>query len=229
MLNDSNFHNMEPERNKWISAFNTSSDSITELYSEKSGLLFNNEFVFERERIAWVLKNRDNHKWSIRTVYEKKIFKHNEKKYIELGLFETDNKENLFLAYITAWQYDSDKWFRDLDVLIPKIKNDDNLSELDNPRTKWVEHANAHDPEKLINSVYTENAVYLSNGKPELGRENIIRRYSYMSKEDFKIDLEKKHQLMVQPGLVFETGLYIIPQYTGYYIIVWEKQPDSTW
>lgn len=146
----------------------------------------------------------------------------------EIGAFETD-KGNRF-ANISIWVKGDDSSKRILEAIYETASNENNnvIVEIAMARKKWVELCNAHDAEKLVIELYTEDAIYYNRGRLLIGREKLSAEYNYMNNPSYSLDLTPSHLLKVTDEMVFELGMcsgsYNLP-----YLLIWKKEADGNW
>ncbi len=218
---------LEKFRNQWIDLYNARSIDINELYAKQSGLLINDQFLFDQMPIAKRLHQETS---TIQSAQTLATFKNDSNRYVEIGYYRLDGSDQAALYYITAWRKDSgSQWLRELDVIYDQKEKITDTPSLDFASNKWEEWANKGHASKLVKNLYTEDAIYLNKGQASLGHKEIVGRYGYMY-PGYSIDLQPKQVAMVQPKLAFEIGYYDAGNgYTGHYVLIWKKQPDRSW
>ena len=96
---------------------------------------------------------------------------------------------------------------------------------IDHLRTLWEEYSNTHQPSKLLDQTYFQDAVYFNNGMIYNGISEIKPKYKYMAKPTWKIKLYPEAVVPVSDTKIFEIGSYVSSG-QGLYILVWEKRGD---
>jgi uncharacterized protein (TIGR02246 family) len=104
----------------------------------------------------------------------------------------------------------------------------------------WSAAAEAKDAEKFA-SVYTDDAVLMLEGAPDLSGAAAIREAvgGMMQDPNFALSFEADHVVVARAGdLAYETGHYSMTMSdakkkpattTGHYVVVWQKQADGVW
>ena len=137
-----------------------------------------------------------------------------------------DEQDQTFVQFI-AWKQMGDKWIREFEMIMDEAEVDSfDETEIDAARNTWVEFSNAHDHLKLIETSYTEDGIYVNNGKYYEGRSSIAPRYSYMSNPSWKITLKGLFVLPISNDQVIEIGQFTSSG-TGLYVILWERQTED--
>ncbi|MEM6805433.1 MAG: hypothetical protein AAF696_28805, partial [Bacteroidota bacterium] len=147
--------------------------------------------------------------------------------YFDMGYYVTEEGK---YAAITGWKRLKGRWLREIQILYPLEKEIVEHSEkiIKEYAAKWVKYSNAHDHAKLIEEVYSPDAVYANGGKVYAGRKEIVDRYAYMSNPSWQIELFPLKQLALSDHILFEIGRYE-SNGIGHYVIVWEKQESGKW
>ncbi len=152
----------------------------------------------------------------------------NENLTYEIGTFKTDNGSDF--ANISIWVKENGLEKRFLEAVYRMMQNTDSSasSEIDKARKKWVTLCNAHDAAKLVNELYTEDAIYYNRGRVLIGRDALSAEYGYMNNQAYSLDLNPEHIQLVSEDMAFEigrcSGSYNLP-----YILIWKKEVDDNW
>jgi hypothetical protein len=202
---------LEEARKSWINAFNSRSNDIRTLYIKPCGLLFNDLFLFGREKVAERLLLATS---TIEAAHVLGVSKNDEMDYIEIGYYDTPGSDAKRLYYITAWHNvapagEIPQWRRELDVMCPQKSDSTDVPPLEVARRQWEELAMKHDTLALVQHLYAEDATYFNGGRADTGHQAIASRFlDIMTDSSFSIELEPKHVVRVQPEYAFEVGYY---------------------
>ena len=162
-------------------------------------------------------------------------YRHDDTRYVTAGRIFTNQNAIILLS---AWRLSENEWKKEIDIILTRLAESTEVSselekKLNEEREKWVLLANQHDPANHIEQSYTEDAIYLGNGRKSTGRNEIIDRYSYMENPNYQVDLVKQELWNISDEKVLEIGRYFTganPQGEGgIYIILWEKQTNKNW
>ena len=143
----------------------------------------------------------------------------------EIGSFQVKKKT---YYHLIVWNAKGEEKLRELEVVAVSKKTDDLSNEIEAARNLWMELCNAHDAQKLVETLYTSNAVYYNHKPVVVGTEAISKEYSYMNNEKYGLRLAPVQLQMVSPTLAFEIG-QCSGSYGGKYVIVWQKQKSGNW
>lgn len=195
-----------------------------------TGLLYSNGTIYRGEDAIrqFQKENQLDNKMALSPATKKKIT-HDTNSYFEVGHYRSmESGENEF-AYLIAWKKKEDQWLKELEIIYPSLdKAKVDASQIDAARTEWMNYSNAHKPEKLVEKLYTKNAVYFNAGRVYGGTEEITRKYLYMARPKWTITLKGLEVLPVRDDVVFEVGEY---QSTGkgHYVLLWIKESEGPW
>ena len=148
--------------------------------------------------------------------------------FYEVGSFQTEKGSEY--ANIGIWVTENGVQQRILEVLFKTSKRDPitAINEITAARNKWIGLCNAHDAAKLVNELYTEDAIYYNRGRVLIGREKLSAEYSYMNNPSYSLNLTPSHFQHVNENMVFEigqcSGSYNLP-----YLLIWKKEEDGNW
>ena len=115
-----------------------------------------------------------------------------------------------------------------LEFIVPSEQFEDAREEIDKRREQWMEKSNAHRVDELVNGLYTENTLYFNYKPMIVGRDNLIKTYSYMNREQYSLQLNPICVEQVNNEIVLEIG-QCSGSYDGQYILVWKKENDGEW
>jgi len=100
--------------------------------------------------------------------------------------------------------------------------------EIASRRKRWMQLCNNHRVRRLVEQLYTSDALYF-NHKPMIkGTEALIKEYGYMNDEDYQLTLEPLKISVVNENAAFEIG-QASGSYGGKYILIWERGDDGQW
>ena len=213
---------------EWVQAFNKkdNAEKLSSFYMEKGGLFIENKMIEGAIKSGQVLKELKEVIGQIDNFTSTGAHKLNEKNIFEMGHYSSNNGKTS-VASVIAWRKVSGVWKKELEILFVEEKIDHfDTDGIDAARNKWVEISNEQNPEKLVSSLYTENAVYFNGGKVTKGRPDISIRYGYMSMPTWTIALKSLQQIPVRNDLVLEVGEYKSSG-RGFYVLVWVKEKDE--
>jgi len=131
-------------------------------------------------------------------------------------------------AHLIIWTKENESVKKIAEIIYDLTGNLEIPSELAKSRTKWVKLCNEHNAKKLVEELYTVDAIYYNRGRVLRGREQLSNEYGYMDNPAYKLQLNPKHIEMVSDDIIYEIGLcggsYNLP-----YILVWKKQQEGNW
>ena len=136
----------------------------------------------------------------------------------------SDNK----YKQILIWKDTDSLRHQAFEHIAPIGPSDVDLTEIEKRRNQWMELCNAHDSENLINEMYSENTLYYNHKPMVVGREELVKEYSYMNNAAYKLSLKPIIVEVVNENCVFEIG-QCEGSYNGKYIIVWRNDFAGKW
>lgn len=219
-------------QNKWVEALRTAESTSGFYWEGKSFTFAKIDSVHATHMIQRI---RSEQLTGLKNYIQEQIFKHDDNRFISVGVLETERKDLLLL---TGWRNVDGSWKKEIDVMLSLNSNSANVeeslqSELEEERRKWVELANQHKPEAHIEASYTKDASYFGNGRKSEGRAEIAERYFYMENPNYQVDLEKEYLWNISDKNVLEVGRYFTGAERvgtgGLYVILWEKQEEGNW
>ncbi len=223
------FENLQ---NEWVQALKTAQSASDFYWEEKNFTFAKIDSVHATHMIQRI---RSEQLTGLKNYRQEQIFKHDDHRFISVGVLETERKDLLLL---TGWRNVNSSWKKEIDVLLSLNSNSANVEEnlqsvLQKERRKWVDLANQHDPDEHIAASYTQDASYFGNGRKSKGRAEIAERYFYMENPNYQVDLEKEHLWNISDINVLEVGRYFTGTERvgpgGLYVILWEKQNEGDW
>ena len=145
---------------------------------------------------------------------------------MELGRIK-DAKGDVFV-YLAAFRQMENEHRIEVHFITKKSHNvTTDVETIDHLRTLWEEYSNTHQPSKLLDQTYFQDAVYFNSGIIYNGISEIKPKYKYMAKPTWKIKLHPKAVVPVSSTKIFEIGSYVSSG-EGLYMLVWEKR-DEVW
>ena len=99
---------------------------------------------------------------------------------------------------------------------------------IEKSRDQWMTLCNAHNAEKLVNDMYTENTLYYSHRPLVKGRTALSKEYAYMNNESYQLELKPLSMQIANEDTALEIG-QCEGSYNGKYIIIWKKGNDDIW
>ncbi len=144
----------------------------------------------------------------------------------EIGTFEELNGTQYH--YLGIWKRSPEGRQRAFEFVSPSRAADTSLTEIHQRREAWMELCNNHDVSNLVEQLYTESAIYYNHKPLVIGRDDIIKEYQYMSREEYQLSLEPIHIEVVSDDMIFEIG-QCAGSYNGKYLFVWKKDEDGVW
>ncbi|MEZ4796132.1 MAG: hypothetical protein R2785_03080 [Flavobacteriaceae bacterium] len=210
---------------KWMQAINDKDiELLSTLYTENAMVLSGNGVdLANRNEILELVPKVD---FVVKSVSTAKRIKANDHYDYEIGSFI--NKDDVLAKHLIIWNTSNNQDLRELEFIVETDKSKVNLDEIDKQRANWMAFCNTHDAKSLIENVYFENTMYYNRGRMLIGRNDLIKEYSYMNNEQYQLTL---NPIVVEP--VSETIVYEIGQcegsYNGKYILVWQKNAQGIW
>jgi len=153
----------------------------------------------------------------------------NMEKNIDYEIIKYEALNGKSYAQLLVWVVKGGYKFREFEF-VSEISEEtlNNEKSITDKRNLWVKLCNTHNPENLVNTLYSSNSIYFNHKPLVMGRENLIKEYSYMKGENYQLRLNPLKTLFVNDSLVYEIGL-CEGTYKGKYIIVWKKERDGEW
>ena len=144
----------------------------------------------------------------------------------EIAGFKTD-QDQLF-GQLIIWELENQGKKRMLEFTSPVALVEVDLSEITSQREKWMQYCNAHQVDKLVNELYTKDALYYNHRPMIKGRERLIQEYSYMGNPAYKLALKPITVRPFSKDLVVEIG-QCEGSYPGKYILIWQRSDQGVW
>ncbi|CAD5250480.1 MULTISPECIES: DUF4440 domain-containing protein [unclassified Imperialibacter] len=139
--------------------------------------------------------------------------------------FQADEQEYVQLI---IWNQKSGKQLRELEVLAKADPNAPEAATLDTARAEWIRLCNLHEPKKLVEEMYTPDAMYYNHKPMVTGTDAITKEYWYMSNSSYELSLTPLIVQVVSGDLAFEIG-QCSGSYNGKYVLVWTKSQENGW
>lgn len=220
--------NIANEFSYWVEAVNRKNIySIKDFYLPESIKIISSDSKLSgpTEIAEYYALHSDDIK-SISSIYLVKASKEKNINY-ELIKYETQNGRSY--AELLIWRLKNGNKYREFEFVSEVSEETNNNEEpITKRRNLWVELCNTHNPKNLVNTLYSSNSIYF-NHKPIInGQENLIKEYSYMKDENYKLTLNPLKMFFVNDKLVYEIG-QCEGTYKGKYILVWKKESDGEW
>ena len=216
-----------PDPNRaWQQAVNEQQDSLPFLYTKnaykvsgKGELFHSNVKIMDRyKRKNLVIKNIKT-KQRIQAVLDSTIV-------YEIGNFNSRNQGSF--THLIIWRKKGDQMLRELELIEQSIPDAKIETEITSRRNDWMTLCGTHDVEKLVKEMYTENTLYYNHRPMIMGQQAVIQEYGYMSRPNYKLQLNPIVVEVVRDDLVFEIG-QCSGSYPGNYVLVWKKEADGVW
>lgn len=210
---------------KWMHGINSDIDALGELYL-KDAVKINGAGEVIEGPLA-ILENYRSQALQIDSVstFETYTAVLDSTIVYEIGYFWDRQKT---YAYLLLWRKGNGSFKRELEFVTPVAYSDDAEKEITDSREEWMTLCNANDAAKLVNEMYTENALYYNHKPMVMGREAITAEYRYMNNADYKLKLNPSTVEVVNETLAFEIG-ECSGSYPGNYVLVWQKGLDGKW
>lgn len=210
---------------KWMQAINDKNiELLSSLYNENAMVLSENG-VDLASRIE-ILELVPNSNFIVKSVSAIKRIQANDTYEYEIGSFI--NKDDGLAKHLIIWNMSDGNEKRELEFITESNGAKVDLDVIKKQRSEWITLCNAHDAKTLIETMYTENAMYYNKGKLLKGRNDLVAEYDYMNNPQYQLTLEP---ILVEP--VSETIVYEIGQckgsYKGKYMLVWQKNSEGVW
>ena len=215
-----------PENQAWQEVLANGKEALASLYLNSAYKIFPDATVIAGD--SAIAAHYEKAKVPIREIYTDTVITEdaNREFAYEIGGFLTDTGTPY--KHLIIWNHKTDPPLREIEVIAETKYYSPAPEELDEARERWMELCNAHNAADLINTMYTEDALYY-NHKPMIsGREPLVKEYSYMNNPDYSLKLSPLYTAQVSNELVYEIG-QCSGSYKGKYVIVWEKQDDGNW
>jgi len=221
-------NNISDEFSDWVDAVNKKSvNTIKDFYLPESIKIISSDSTLSGPaEIAefYAFQSED-----IKSISSLFMVKANKEKNIDYELIKYETLNGKSYAQLLIWKVKNGDKFREFEF-ISEISEEthNNEKSITKKRNLWVELCNSHNPENLVNTLYSSNSIYF-NHKPIIkGQESLIKEYSYMKDENYKLNLHPLKMFFVNENLVYEIG-QCEGTYKGKYILVWKKERDGEW
>lgn len=207
----------------WACCQNQQKDSLQSLYTSKALKVDSRGAVtsgFDAIRHYHSIQN-----FSIDSIYPIKRLAANKRYDYEIGAFHSN--EGKTFTHLLIW----DRQGRERRKFEFIAQNENTIpadSQIHPRRAKWIELCNMHDAKRLVEELYTPNAVYYNHKPAVIGWEAIAKEYAYMNDESYRLSLEPIVLKTVSPKLAVEIG-QCQGSYNGKYILIWQKNMQEEW
>ena len=207
---------------EWLDAVKKSKN-LEPFYIENSGILLNNTVYIGLEEINKQLLDLKRNAGQLSNYKKLEVHQLRDNQKFELGVYSTESG-NIFTTII-GWKLGT-KWAKEFEVIYKNGK-DFTLEEesIIDGRGKWEELANQHRPDLIVDEVFSDNGKYFHRGTQYKNIE-IIKAYSYMNNDSYKITLEALKVLQVNNKVIFEIGIYRAGG-EGLYTLIWVKENEE--
>lgn len=206
---------------KWVRSFNNKED-VRLLYL-KDGAVFYKGKLFKGEQL--IEKKIKDFRLAVgENISYQKIESHSLRptQKFELGIYKANNQT---FYTVIGWR-NKDGWKKEVEIIYEKLtEKTDALNQIDFARNKWEEYSNNHDPDGLIDQLFSKNGYYFNRGRVFQGEE-IKEAYSYMKGEKWKIKLETLSSTQLSDRIVFDIGTFQSSG-KGLYFLLWSKNNEK--
>ena len=219
-------------RNKWVHRINRNSKSLERLYLKQSLMILSDEVVFGQMPILQLVAEKRDLFERFSDTKSIRLYEHSDRKVLDVGtIYVEDDQKNIVdsLHYYTAWRKIGDDWLREVDIILPIAKTAPVSGQIDALRSAWVKFANGDNPDKLVNNLFTYDAMYLNNSELSRGQEDIMKRLAFMKDPAFHINLSNKETFAAGENTVADIGNWITNEFVGYYLILWKFENEDDW
>jgi len=212
----------EKVQNDWLAALNNRM-SLDSFYSEKSGILINDQLfigtaVIHKQLQALIKNVQHFHSYNLIEKYQLRAHQK-----FALGAYRTSS--GAIYSSIIAWSY-KDRWTKDFEVFyINSASPDSGIEAVHRARAQWEHYSNQHRPDLIVDAVFSKNGKYFYQGK-EFQNHHIIDAYSYMSNESYKIKLESLNTSQINNDIIYDIGTFDAGG-RGLYTLIWKKELDD--
>lgn len=201
---------------EWMASINTNKDSLYSLYHSQAVIITTKAEI-----------TNDYLPPAIQRITQISIIANftagsNEKYTYEIGEVTTSDSKKFKHLLILEGN------IRKLQLLLPSGKNISVDPGIDESRKQWMQYCNAHQVEKLINQVYSTDAIYYNHRPVIRGTDAIIAEYQYMTNPQYRLTLTSLHVEMIDSHNAFEIG-QCSGSYNDKYILWWQKDKDGKW
>lgn len=225
------FKNPIPRQNyQWLIKLDSESEfNASSYYLNNAGLYFNGKMYQGVQEINNRLLDLKENSKNFKSLDTIQFVKHDSSHVYDIGFYKDWDQQ--VYVYLIAWNKKEGTWKKEFEAIHsfdedPKFTLD--KEGIDNARNLWVQRSNNHDHRSLIEQSYTSDAIYFNNGKVDRGTEEIVSRYAYMSRPNWKIKLTPIKTFAVKEDLIYEIGQYK-SNGIGHYIILWKKETNGLW
>ncbi len=212
----------------WVDAINNKNlNSIQDFYrTESIKIISADSTLTSSNEIAEYYFLRPNKITSISSLFKVEASKEKDINY-ELIEYETEDKK--VYVQLVIWRLYEGKKIREFEFTSRRLEVAvDDKEGISNRRNLWVQLCNAHNPNNLVNEIYSSHSFYF-NHKPLIkGQDHLIKEYGYMKDENYTLTLDPLKLEFVNTNLVYEIG-QCEGSYKGKYLLVWEKETDGQW
>ena len=211
---------------KWMDRVNSNSDSLQILYTPNA-IKINQQGEIFRGPTVIADRVRSNN-FMVDSIFSSEVVMANSSNTYEyeIGHFWTSNNKSY--DHLIIWNLGSKPKQRELEFIAESTSTKAYLEEINNRRADWMTICNNHNAKKLVEHLYTDNAIYYNHKPPMVGKTMITQEYQYMNKDDYQLMLEPIFFQSVTNELAFEIG-QCSGNYNGKYILIWQKNAIGEW
>lgn len=208
----------------WKNDINESSPNLKNLYTPNAVKVTPElELVTGDSSIAksWLAKDL-----TISEIQTKQVVKANPIYDYEIGTFTTS--DGLSYSHLIIWKNVDATKKRELELIYERTDQQPDIKVLKPIRELWMKYANQHEPMKLVQATYHENAYYYNHRPMIIGAAAIGKTYAYMKRDSYELQLSPIIVEPVNENIIYEIG-QCSGSYGGNYLLVWKRDPSGKW
>ncbi|WP_421869833.1 hypothetical protein [Marinoscillum sp.] len=208
----------------WKKDINESTPNLKNLYTPNAVRITPElELVTGVSAIAksWLAKDL-----TISEIQTKQVIQANPIYDYEIGTFTTS--DGLSFSHLIIWKNVNATKKREFELVYERTDQQPDIKVLDPIRELWMKYANQHEPMKLVQATYHENAYYYNHRPMIIGVAAIGETYAYMKRESYELHLSPIIVEPVNENIIYEIG-QCSGSYGGNYILVWKRGAGGEW
>ena len=153
---DQDFSKLDQIHNAWLKTYNSEGGDLSSYYSDQALLLVAKEkYIMGKTNINSYFNNERKCQRKVETITPLAEFKDGVDMY-EIGQMVSAKVRYI---YMMAWKKTGANWLCELHAFAESTASSDDYSGIDQMRQKWLSLANAHEPKKLVDQLFSKDAV----------------------------------------------------------------------
>lgn len=217
------FSALDSRNDEWLKLYSSEPNQLSQLYHQNA-LLFpeRNGCITGNDAICTYWKNQQASK--LKSIRVQKRVRVRDNVVYEIGDLLSDTKQ--IFQYLTVWYKEDSAWQRELEAVTPKtVTGNKAVPDINQARNSWMEASK--DAELLVDTMYTNHAVYYKRPTLHAGKNKIKDMYKGVMQSGSTMSLESVITTQITEDLAYEIGKYSDRGATGYYIFIWQQENEK--